>query len=102
MRCAWPVITSHHNNDNARSARGLKSWSVQSFLAEYPASDRKRIRPTSVTASSPLGKSCEDLGKSHVLFVFSAPFCCSYHVVRRESQLSSACDATEDRVFQNS
>ena len=90
MRCAWPVITSHHNNDNARSARGLKSWSVQSFLAEYPDGDRKRTRPTSVTAASPLGESGEGSGKSHVLVVFSAPSCCSYHVVRHEPQLSSA------------
>lgn len=63
---AVPVITSHHNG-NARSARGLKSWSVQSFLAEYPDGDRKRARPTSLTAAaSPFGKSCEGLGHSHV------------------------------------
>ena len=87
---AVPVITSHHNNGNARSARGLKSWSVQSFLAEHPDGDRKRTRPMSVTAASPLGKSCEGSGKSHVPVVCSALPSCSYLSYAMKPQLSSA------------
>lgn len=44
----------------------------QSFVAEYPDGHRKRTRPTSASASSPLGKSREGSSKSHVLIVFSS------------------------------
>jgi hypothetical protein len=74
---------------------------VQSLVAEYPDGDRKRTRPTSVSASSPLGESREGSGNGHVPVVFSAPSCCSYRLVRHKPQLSSA-RSSQRRGLRNS